>query len=95
MCIQLEGVACFAQALGRSFRPLLMTSLYPVLEKAGEETLVISQTALSSMLVIAEACGFHSFKELINDNSDYLLNDISLNLQRLSQYPQVMMAAHE
>lgn len=71
-----------------------MTSLYPVLEKAGEETLVVSQTALSSMLVIAKACGFQSFKELINENSDYLLNDISLNLQRLSQHPQVMMAQH-
>lgn len=92
LCIQLEGVACCAQALGHRFRPLLMTSLYPVLEKAGEETLVVSQTALSSMLVVAKACGFLSFKELINENSDYLLNDISLNLQRLGQHPQVMTA---
>ncbi|KAL4003902.1 polypeptide N-acetylgalactosaminyltransferase [Sarotherodon galilaeus] len=36
-------------ALGRDFRPLLTTSLYPVLEKAGEETLLVSQAALSSM----------------------------------------------
>lgn len=91
LCIQLEGVACFAQALGHRFRPLLMTSLYAVLEKAGEETLVVSQAALASMLVISKACGFQSLKELINENSDYLLNDISLNLQRLSQHPQVMM----
>lgn len=94
LCIQLEGIACFAQALGHSFCPLLMTSLYPVLEKAGEETLVVSQAALSSMLVISKACGFRSLKELINDNSDYLLNDISLNLQRLSQHPQVMITQH-
>uniref|UniRef100_A0A3B5BAD0 TELO2 interacting protein 1 n=1 Tax=Stegastes partitus TaxID=144197 RepID=A0A3B5BAD0_9TELE len=88
LCIQLEGIACFAQVLGRDFRPLLMTSLYPVLEKAGEETLLVSQAALSSMLDISEACGYPSLKELINENSDYLLNDISLNLQRLSQHPQ-------
>ncbi|CAI5692342.1 unnamed protein product [Oreochromis niloticus] len=37
LCIQLEALACCAQALGRDFRPLLTTSLYPVLEKAGEE----------------------------------------------------------
>ncbi|CAI5644015.1 unnamed protein product [Oreochromis niloticus] len=37
LCIQLEAFACCAQALGRDFRPLLTTSLYPVLEKAGEE----------------------------------------------------------
>uniref|UniRef100_UPI0037E6FDC3 TELO2-interacting protein 1 homolog n=1 Tax=Semicossyphus pulcher TaxID=241346 RepID=UPI0037E6FDC3 len=88
LCIQLEGIACFAQALGRDFRPLLMTSLYPVLEKAGEETLLVSQAALGSMWDISQACGYFSLKELINENSDYLLNDISLNLQRLSQHPQ-------
>ncbi|KAK7884809.1 hypothetical protein WMY93_027932 [Mugilogobius chulae] len=37
LCVQLEGISCFAQALRQGFRPLLMTSLYPVLEKAGEE----------------------------------------------------------
>ncbi|XP_037540304.1 TELO2-interacting protein 1 homolog [Nematolebias whitei] len=99
MCIQLEGIACFAQALGRDFRPLLMTSLYPVLEKAGDETLLVSQAALSSMMDISKACGYASLKELINDNSDYLLNDVSLNLQRLSQHPQAprvltVMLAH-
>ncbi|KAF3696567.1 TELO2-interacting protein 1 -like protein SMG10 [Channa argus] len=88
LCIQLEGIACFAQALGQDFRPLLITSLYPVLEKAGEETLLVSQAALNSMWDISKACGYHSLKELINENSDYLLNDISLNLQRLSQHPQ-------
>ncbi|XP_038579303.1 TELO2-interacting protein 1 homolog isoform X1 [Micropterus salmoides] len=88
LCIQLEGIACFAQALGRDFRPLLMTSLYPVLEKAGEETLLVSQAALGTMWDVSKACGYHSLKELINENSDYLLNDISLNLQRLSQHPQ-------
>ncbi|XP_019718553.1 TELO2-interacting protein 1 homolog [Hippocampus comes] len=88
LCIQLEGVACFAQALGHDFRPLLMTSLYPVLEKAGEETLLIRQAALDSMWDISKACGYLSLKDLINENSDYLLNDISLNLQRLSQHPQ-------
>ncbi|XP_076015467.1 TELO2-interacting protein 1 homolog [Genypterus blacodes] len=88
LCIQLEGIAYFAQALGRDFRPLLMSSLYPVLEKAGEETLLVSQTALGSMWDISHSCGYACLKELINENSDYLLNDISLNLQRLSLHPQ-------
>ncbi|XP_039869630.1 TELO2-interacting protein 1 homolog [Simochromis diagramma] len=65
-----------------------MISLYPVLEKAGEETLLVSQAGLSSMWDISKACGYASLKELINENSDYLLNDISLNLQRISQHPQ-------
>uniref|UniRef100_A0A3B4ALX8 Uncharacterized protein n=1 Tax=Periophthalmus magnuspinnatus TaxID=409849 RepID=A0A3B4ALX8_9GOBI len=88
LCVQLEGISCFAQALGQGFCPLLMTSLYPVFEKAGEENLLVSQAALDCMWGICKACGYPSLKELINENSDYLLNDISLNLQRLSQHPQ-------
>ncbi|CAI5644004.1 unnamed protein product [Oreochromis niloticus] len=88
LCIQLEALACCAQALGRDFRPLLTTWLYPVLEKAGEETLLVSQAALSSIWNINKVCGYASLKELINENSDYLLNDISLNLQRLSLHLQ-------
>ncbi|CAI5673717.1 unnamed protein product [Oreochromis niloticus] len=88
LCIQLEAFACCAEALGRDFRPLLTTWLYTVPEKAGEETLLVSQAALSSIWNINKVCGYASLKELINENSDYLLNDISLNLQRLSQHPQ-------
>lgn len=66
-----------------------MRSLYAVLEKAGDETLAVSQAALCSMWDVSRACSYDSLKELINDNSDYLLNDVSLNLQRLSQHPQV------
>lgn len=88
ICVQLEGIACFAQALGNDFRNLLMTSLYPVLEKAGDETLLVSQAALDTMWEISLACGYTSLKDLINDNSDYLLNDVSLNLQRMSSHPQ-------
>uniref|UniRef100_A0AAY5KNY9 TELO2 interacting protein 1 n=1 Tax=Esox lucius TaxID=8010 RepID=A0AAY5KNY9_ESOLU len=87
ICIQLEGIGCFAHALGMDFRLILMTSLYPVLEKAGDETLLISQAALNAMWDISQACGYASLKELINENSDYLLNNVSLNLQRLGVHP--------
>ncbi|CAB1329857.1 unnamed protein product [Coregonus sp. 'balchen'] len=83
ICILLEGIGCFAQALEMDFRLILMTLLYPVLEKAGHETLLISQAALDAMWDISQACGYASIKELINENSDYLLNDVSLNLQRV------------
>ncbi|KAK6308150.1 hypothetical protein J4Q44_G00214210 [Coregonus suidteri] len=88
ICILLEGIGCFAQALEMDFRLILMTLLYPVLEKAGHETLLISQAALDAMWDISQACGYASIKELINENSDYLLNDVSLNLQRLGVRPQ-------
>nr|XP_010959048.1 TELO2-interacting protein 1 homolog [Camelus bactrianus]XP_045376908.1 TELO2-interacting protein 1 homolog [Camelus bactrianus] len=87
ICIQLEGVGHFARALGTDFRLLLMSALYPVLEKAGDQTLLISQAATGAMMDICHACGYESLQHLINQNSDYLVNGISLNLRHLSLHP--------
>ncbi|XP_064155508.1 TELO2-interacting protein 1 homolog [Anguilla rostrata] len=99
ICIQLEGVGCMALAMGTDFQPLLITTLYPVLEKAAERTLLIGQSALAAMLDVARACGYGSLKELVVGNSDYLLNDVALNLQRLGLHPHgprvlAVMLAH-
>ncbi|XP_027277054.1 TELO2-interacting protein 1 homolog [Cricetulus griseus] len=87
ICIQLEGIGQFAYALGKDFRLLLMSALYPVLEKAGDQTLLISQVATSTMVDICHACGYDSVQHLINENSDYLVNGISLNLRHLALHP--------
>ncbi|XP_054996340.1 TELO2-interacting protein 1 homolog [Sorex araneus] len=88
VCIQLEGIGHFAYALGGDARLLLMSALYPVLEKAGDPTLLVSQAATSAMLDLCQACGYESLQHLINQNSDYLVNGISLNLRHLSLHPQ-------
>uniref|UniRef100_A0A8C4SL43 TELO2 interacting protein 1 n=1 Tax=Erpetoichthys calabaricus TaxID=27687 RepID=A0A8C4SL43_ERPCA len=87
ICIQLEGIGCFALAVGSQFKLVLISALYPVLEKVGDEIFLISQSALETMKTICKACGYPSVKDLINQNSDYLINDISLNLQRFTQHP--------
>nr|XP_004666737.2 TELO2-interacting protein 1 homolog [Jaculus jaculus]XP_045011789.1 TELO2-interacting protein 1 homolog [Jaculus jaculus] len=87
ICIQLEGIGQFAYALGKDFRLLLMSALYPVLEKAGDQTLLISQVATSTMVDICHACGYDSLQHLINQNSDYLVNGISLHLRHLALHP--------
>ncbi|NXM69679.1 TTI1 protein, partial [Serilophus lunatus] len=87
ICIQLEGVGCFATVLGKEFRLLLLSALYPVLEKAGDRTLLISETALGTLADVCEACGYDSVQSLINENSDYLVNGISLNLRQLAHQP--------
>ncbi|NXS29029.1 TTI1 protein, partial [Pomatostomus ruficeps] len=61
--------------------------LYPVLEKAGDRTLLISETAQGTLADICEACGYDSVQCLINENSDYLVNGISLNLRQLAHQP--------
>ncbi|XP_075023040.1 TELO2-interacting protein 1 homolog isoform X3 [Calonectris borealis] len=87
ICLQLEGIGCFAAVLGKEFRLLLLSALYPVLEKAGDKTLLISETALGTLVDICEACSYDSVQSLINENSDYLVNGISLNLRQLAHQP--------
>ncbi|XP_069740729.1 TELO2-interacting protein 1 homolog [Narcine bancroftii] len=87
ICIQLEGIGYFARVLNKEFRLVLMTTLYPVLEKIGAETLLISQIARSTLVDMCQACGYASLQEMINQNLDYLVNTISLNLRRLDQHP--------
>lgn len=87
ICIQLEGIGYFARVLNKGFCLLLMTTLYPVLEKVGAETLLISQMARGTLVDICQACDYESIHELINQNLDYLVNTISLNLRRLVQHP--------
>ncbi|XP_060119880.1 TELO2-interacting protein 1 homolog [Heteronotia binoei] len=87
VCIQLEGVGLSALALEKDFRELLISVLYPVLEKAGDGTLLVSQVAVGTVEDICQACGYGSVPELICQNADYLVDGISLHLRRLAQEP--------
>ncbi|NXH15189.1 TTI1 protein, partial [Bucco capensis] len=93
-CIQLEGVGCFSAVLGTEFRLLLLSALYPVLEKAGDRTLLISDTALGTLLEMCQACGYGSVQALLRENSDYLVNSISLSLRQLPQQPRAAQVLH-
>ncbi|KAM3923949.1 TELO2-interacting protein 1 homolog [Leptodactylus fuscus] len=83
LCLQLEGISCFAQALGHNFRPLLISSLYPVLEKAGDPSLMVSGAAMTTLNNVSQACGFKNVNHLIELNSDYLASEVSVGLRRL------------
>ncbi|KAL2103906.1 hypothetical protein ACEWY4_000774 [Coilia grayii] len=84
LCLQLEGIGVFSRVLGPAFDPFLKMVLYSVLEKVGDKSLLVSQSAVCTMSVICQVCGYGSLSQLINMNADYLLNDISLNLGRPS-----------
>nr|XP_008119774.1 PREDICTED: TELO2-interacting protein 1 homolog [Anolis carolinensis] len=90
ICIQLEGIGLFAQALKRDFRLLFLSALYPVLEKAGDPTLLIGQAARKALSEICCACGYGSVPELINQNADYLVDGISLRLRHMAHEPHAL-----
>ncbi|XP_044155175.1 LOW QUALITY PROTEIN: TELO2-interacting protein 1 homolog [Bufo gargarizans] len=83
LCLQLEGISCFAQALGSNFRPLLISTLYPVLEKAGDPSLMVSEAAMVALNNVSRACGYKDVNQLIELNADYLASEVSVGLRRL------------
>lgn len=88
ICLYLEGIGYFAKVLGKRFCPFLIQTLYPLLEKLGDDTAFISSTAYLSLCDICSACSYGSIDELLKQNADYLVNAISLRLRHFDQNKQ-------
>ncbi|XP_018413175.1 PREDICTED: TELO2-interacting protein 1 homolog [Nanorana parkeri] len=86
LCLQLEGISCIAQALGTNFRQLLISTLYPLLEKAGDPSLLVSGTALVTLANVSQTCGYKDIKQLVELNADYLASEVSVGLRRLQRH---------
>uniref|UniRef100_K7F9Y3 TELO2 interacting protein 1 n=1 Tax=Pelodiscus sinensis TaxID=13735 RepID=K7F9Y3_PELSI len=68
--------------------PSLSSAPSPTIRsKAGDGTLLVSQAAIGALGDVCQACGYGSVQRLINANSDYLVNGISLNLRRVAHQP--------
>ncbi|XP_025082798.1 TELO2-interacting protein 1 homolog isoform X2 [Pomacea canaliculata] len=84
-CLYLEGIGIFAKALGKDFRFLLMDILYILAEKVGSEVSSVSSTAYLALVDISCACGYSNLDDFIQENSDYLVNSVSLRLRHFDQ----------
>jgi TELO2-interacting protein 1 len=82
----IEGIGVFVYTMGPSVRFKLMDILYPLLEKLGDETEMVSTAAWASLLRTAFICGYSSVLELIQENSDYIVDSIVQNLRYLKKY---------
>ncbi|KAI8614883.1 armadillo-type protein [Chytriomyces sp. MP71] len=86
-CLVLEGLGIAAQGLGADrFSPYLMDILYPVLERVGDVNRVVSRTAMHTLQSFASTCGV-DVTQLLVDNVDYLINDLSLRMRYLQDNP--------
>lgn len=87
ICLFLEGFAVFAKILQKDFNPFLITVLYPMLEKLGDCSAYLSNTAYLALNSISDSCGYKDIEDLIQQNIDYLINSITLRLRHLPQNP--------
>jgi hypothetical protein len=77
-----EGVADCFEALGSASSQFLMTALYPVVEKMGDEHPLVRQAALTSLWRMGQAVGAGSIQALLATNLDYLVDALSFRIRR-------------
>ncbi|KAJ3076764.1 TEL2-interacting protein 1 [Podochytrium sp. JEL0797] len=86
-CLLLDGLRTAALALSTSFSPFLLHALYPVIEKTGAANRFVSQTAAHTLHAFAHACSGGSVRNLVLENMDYVVNELSLRVRYLNEYP--------
>ncbi|KAI9338222.1 armadillo-type protein [Obelidium mucronatum] len=87
-CLLLDGLAIASTRLGAGFTPFLIDALYPVIEKCGDTNKMVSQTASHALQSIAYACSYSGgVKPLLIGNIDYIVNDLSMRLRYLAEFP--------
>lgn len=85
--IALEVTAFAASRLKTDFRPELVDVLYPVATFLGSQTPQLRSHAITTLNIVAAACGYDSVSELIVDNADYMVNSVSLRLNTFDISP--------
>jgi TELO2-interacting protein 1 len=88
ICLLLDGIEQCSLILGADFQIHLIDVLYPILEKVGSENAKISRCALRCLHSMSKSTGSGSVSALLQNNSDYLVNSISLKLRHIKRHPE-------
>jgi len=84
-CLALQGLGDFAQALGAAFEPKLLRAAFPLLAAAASTNATVCDTAMATLERVCAACGYGSLSEMVQCNSDYLVDAICRSLTRGAQ----------
>ncbi|KAK3617787.1 hypothetical protein LTR56_025049 [Elasticomyces elasticus] len=87
--LALRTLALRAQISGTAFRGELIDALYPVLQLLATNDPGLQSDTLTTLNILADACGYPSVKELIVENVDYLTNAVALKLNNYDLDPAV------
>lgn len=93
-CLALEIVALQAHRQQQGFRPELVETLYPTLERMGSNNAAVQRHAMTCLTLMSSACAYPSPAAFISDNADYLVNALALKLNTFEispQAPQVLV----
>ncbi|KAK5688596.1 hypothetical protein LTS10_000574 [Elasticomyces elasticus] len=87
--LALRTLALRAQISGTAFRSELIDALYPVLQLLATNDPGLQSDTLTTLNILADACGYPSVEELIVENVDYLTNAVALKLNNYDLDPAV------
>lgn len=86
--LALRTLALKAQSAGKDFRYELIDALYPVLHTLATPNETLQADSITALNIITQSCGYHSVKDLIVENVDYLTNAVALKLNAFDVSPQ-------
>lgn len=92
--LALESTILQANQLGRSYRPELIDTLYPMLSLLGSPEPHLQIHAVTALDLLATACEYPNTSTMLIENVDYLINSIALKLNSFDispQAPQVLL----
>ncbi|KAF7503639.1 hypothetical protein GJ744_003417 [Endocarpon pusillum] len=92
--LALESTILQAKQLGRSYRPELIDTLYPILFLLGSPEPRLQSHAMTALNLLALACEYTNTSTMLVENVDYLINSIALKLNTFDispQGPQVLL----
>ena len=82
-CI-IQGLAECASLMKQNFIKNLMHCLYHLIECLGNESIIVSQSASSSLLRISYYCDYSNINDMIAQNIDYVIDTIAFKLRHYS-----------
>ncbi|RVX70349.1 hypothetical protein B0A52_05848 [Exophiala mesophila] len=80
VAFSMECLILQAAQLGRSYRPELMETLYPLLTLFSSRNAKLQSHAVTALDLLSRACEYKNATEMLIDNVDYLINAIALRL---------------
>lgn len=83
--LMLQTIGCTAEKMEGDFNSLLLCSLKPVLEKAGNCNFTVA--AVTTLESIAHSQHYDTVKQLLEENSDYFAPQLSFQLRNIIRYP--------
>lgn len=88
LCFSLQGMESVARYMGQDFKSELMDVLYPLVDFLGSPNVAVRQSAQKTIITVAQSCQYSSLRELLVDNSDYVIDTLSSKLNTLDFSPQ-------